>query len=106
MMGMHITINTVDLCMDLPVCLTADEIRIVTLEDEHLGALAELIFHGWLSTRAWVQRELQPYWAFREKIAIIDGIPIKGRRIIIPTTLQDKALKQPYGHRKDKDANM
>ena len=37
--GMCITINTVQLCMDIPDCVRAEEIRTATLDDEHLGIM-------------------------------------------------------------------
>ena len=40
-----------------------------------------------------IQKELQPYWSFRDEIAIIDRIAIKGRTKMIPALLQDKAIK-------------
>ena len=43
-----------------------EEIREVTLEDEHLSVLAELVLCGWLSKKADVQDERQPYWSFRD----------------------------------------
>ena len=74
--------------------MTTEEMRIVTLEDENLSALAELVLHVCPSTKAEIHNELQPYWSFREEKAIIDGIAIKGRMIIIHALLQDKALRQ------------
>ena len=41
--------------------MTAEEPRLPTLDDEHLGMLSEYVLHGWLSTKAEVQKELQPY---------------------------------------------
>ena len=37
---------------------------------------------------------MQPYWSFRDEIAIIDGTAMKGRKVIVPETLQDIVLKQ------------
>ena len=37
---------------------------------------------------------MQAYWLFRDEIAIIDRIAIKGRIIIIPASLKDKVIKQ------------
>ena len=48
--------------------------------------------HGWLSTKAEVQKDLQSYWSFRDEIVIIDEISMKGRRIIVPASLQNKIL--------------
>ena len=53
------------------------------------------MLHGWLSVRPEVQKELQPYWSFRDEIAINDGITMKGKRIIIPpSSLQGNMLNQ------------
>ena len=74
-----------------------------------MNAFAELILHSWASTKTDVHKELQPYWSFRDEIAIIDRTAIKVRRILIPESLQDKAHNQlhlPYWHRKTKNASM
>ena len=38
---------------------------------------------------------MQPCWSFDEA-ALVDGNALKGRKIIIPTAVQDKALNQLY----------
>ena len=43
---MHITINTIESCTDIPDCLTAEEIREATLEDNHLNVWQGLILHS------------------------------------------------------------
>ena len=48
--GIHISINATQACTDIPECMTTEEIREVTLEDEHLSALPELILCSWPST--------------------------------------------------------
>ena len=47
-------------CIGIPDCMTAEEIREVTLEDEHVSAFAELILHGWLSTNLRYKRKCNP----------------------------------------------
>ena len=68
----------------LPDCMTAEYIKLATLDDELLGILLEHVLCGWPSPKVKVQKELQPYYSFRHKIVIIDGIAMKDRRIIIP----------------------
>ena len=80
--------------MSIPNSMTAEEIRIEMLDDDHIGMLYELILHGWPSSKAETQKTLQPYHSFRDETAFIDGTAMKGRRIIILTVLQDKVLKQ------------
>ena len=84
---MCITINAMESCMDIPDCMTADKIRQAILDNEPLGMLSEYILHGWPPTKAEVQNELQLYWSFIHKIALIDEITMKGRRIIVPVSL-------------------
>ena len=66
--------------------------KIATLDGEHLGMLSELMLYSWPSTKTEVQKELQPYLLFRDEIAIIDRIAMKGKRIIVLAALQDKAV--------------
>ena len=76
--------------------MTAEEIGIETLDDELIDMLSELILCSWPSTKAEVQKGLQPYSSFRDEIAVIAGIRMMGRRTVTPAVLQEKALKQLY----------
>ena len=82
--GMYITINAIESYPDIPGCMTAEEIREVTLQYEHLSNLAKFIICIWPSTKTEGLKELQPYWSSLDEIAVIDGIAIAGRRTIIP----------------------
>ena len=66
---------------------------------------AARVLHAWLSTKAEVQKELKPYWSFRDETAIINVIAMKGRRIIVFASLQNSAetaAHKPYGNRRNK----
>ena len=91
---MYITDISIVSCTDIPGCITADEIRTATVDNESLCILLDLILHGWPSSEAEVQKELQCYWSFWGENVIIDGIAKKGIIIIITVSLQDRALKQ------------
>ena len=80
--------------MDIPDWMMGEEIKIAVVYDECIVMVSELIVFCWPSTKAEVQKDLQPYWTFRDEIAVIDGIAMRGGRIIIHAELQDKALKQ------------
>ena len=73
--------------------MTAEQIRLATLDYEPLGILSGYVCHNWPSTKAEVQKQLQPCWLFKDEIAIFDGIAMKGKRIIVPALLQDSAMK-------------
>ena len=68
----------IESCTDIPDCMTKEEIREATFYNECLGILPEHVLHGWPSMKAEVQKELQPYWVFRNEVFIIDGIVMKG----------------------------
>ena len=91
---MNIIIKAIDSCMDIQDCMMAEEIRSATMDDEDVSMLSEYILCGWPSVRAKVQKDVQPYWSFRDEIVIIDGNDMKIRRIIIPASLQGKVLNQ------------
>ena len=43
--------------------------------------------------KSWVVKEVQPYLSFRDEVAVIDGIVMKGIRIIIiPASLKKRTL--------------
>ena len=42
--------------------------------------------------------DLKPYWTYRDKLAIIDGVVLKGRYIIIPTSLKQQVLDQLHSN--------
>ena len=88
--GICITISVIDSFTDIPGCLRVKQIRVAVLEDEHLGLLSEYVLYGWPWMKTEVQKDLQPYWSFRDGIAVIDGIAMKGKGVILPASLQNK----------------
>ena len=38
--------------------------------------------------------DIRPYWPYRDKLAVIDGVLLKGRCIIIPDSLKQQVLTQ------------
>ena len=41
--------------------MQAEEIRIVPLDDKHIGMILELVVYRWSLTKGVVQKDLQPY---------------------------------------------
>ena len=37
---------------------------------------------------------VRPYWSYRDQLAVIDGVMLKGRHIVIPTSLKQQVLDQ------------
>ena len=54
---------------------------------------------GWPCECRRLSIELHPYWNFREDLSVIDGLVTKNSRLLIPSTLRWKAMKQIHdGH--------
>ena len=63
------------------------QIRDATRQDETLGELIRYIMAGWPSTRGDIPDIIHDFWNYRDKLSTVDGIVLKGTRIIIPTKL-------------------
>ena len=53
-------------------------------QDEYLQCLKNIIITGWLSTRDQLHIDIRPYWSYRDDMAVIDSVVMKGRCIIVP----------------------
>ena len=70
------------------------EIQQASAQDDHLQYLKGFIIEGWPSTKDELHADLKPYWSFRDELAVIDGIILKGRHKVIPNSLRQQILEQ------------
>ena len=56
-----------------------------TKTDSTLSKLKENIIHGWPQSMQDLPQELHPYWCMRDELGIIDGLVLKGHRVVVPT---------------------
>ena len=89
-----ISINVIETCMITPECMEIEEIQLAAIGDGHICNLSNYILCDWPATKAKVQKEVKLHWSFRYNIAVIEGIAMKRKRIIIPTSPQKKAPDQ------------
>ena len=68
------------------------QIREDTQADKALQVLIKTAQNGWPSTKKETDELIRPYWDFREEINILDGIVLRGERIIVPYTQQKEIL--------------
>ena len=66
------------------------EIKQETAEDPNLQTLKNLIVRGWPENGSSVPKEVSGYFNVRDKLAVQDGITLKGQRCVIPQTLRQK----------------
>ena len=50
--------------------------------------LKTIIITGWPRIRDQLHMDIRPYWSYRGDMAVIDGVVMKGRHIIVPQNLQ------------------
>ena len=54
--------------------------------------IQKVIISGWLETKDQLHHDIRPYWSFKDDLAVIDGVVMKGRYITIPKALKQQAL--------------
>ena len=62
-------------------------------ENPELQMIWRYIISGWPTTREEVEPRVERYWPIRYELAMIEGIVMKGRHIIIPCLLQKQILE-------------
>ena len=79
---------------DILECVSISQIQQASAQDDHLQHLKGYIIAGWPGTKDEAHNDLKPYWYYRDELAVIDGVVMKGRCIIIPTSLKQQVLDQ------------
>ena len=70
-----------------------------TDKDEILVTLKAQIIKGWPEHRDECPRNLVDYWNYRDELSILDGLVLKGTRIIVPKQCRNDLLDKIHeGH--------
>lgn len=70
-----------------------------TRKDETLAQLTDRIINGWPDSLQEVPPTIRAHWSYRDELSVIDGLVLKGSRIVIPQSLKENILDQlHYGH--------
>ena len=68
-------------------------------KDPVLVLLSKYIRKGWPDCKQDIEEILHPYWAFRGELALLDGLIVRGNRVVIPTSLRPEMLDRLHlGH--------
>ena len=92
--GMEIQVDMIQTVKDIPECVSMAERQQASSLDNHLQQLKGIIITCWPDSRDELHVDLQPYWSYRDELAVIDGIILKGKCIIIPSSLKEQVLSQ------------
>ena len=65
-----------------------------TKSDSNLTQLTDLIITGWPDSMQDLPENLHSYWCIRDELAVLDGLVMKGNRVVIPTSLRRGTLNR------------
>ena len=80
--------------VDMPECISIKEIQQASSQDVHFQQLKTFIIAGWPHTKDELHTDIRLYWLYRDELAVLDGVILKGRCIIIPNSLKQQLLTQ------------
>ena len=82
--GLKITVHDVE--TDIHES-TLNKIRRHTRTDPALSLVMQYVMDGWPHTSQECAEPTRSYFTYREELTIVDGLLVKGSRIIIPTNM-------------------
>ena len=71
---MDMQVDAIQSSVDMPYCISIEEIQWASLQDAHLLQLKTFIIAGWLHNKDELQTNIRSYWSYRDKITVIDGV--------------------------------
>lgn len=76
-----------------------EQITEETSKDGTLQTLTSLIIDGWPDEKYEVPKEVFEYWNFRDELSNVNGIILKGKKIVIPASMRKNILNKLHeGH--------
>ena len=94
--GLDLKINDVFLNTSNDRCISLTQ---ETDKDDTLITLKNQIIKGWPQMRSECLLQLRDFWSYRDELSILDGLVLKGTRIIIPEACREEVLiKLHEGH--------
>ena len=91
---MYLNINGSKTCWNIPECMLVEEIRHATQEDNQLNVLTAYVINGWSSARTPSLNKMPAILAVLRWYGSYRWVIMKGRRIILPASLQGWATEQ------------
>ena len=89
-----IRVDAIENATDIPEFISILQFQQAMAQDKHLQHLQNIIITGWPSTRDQLHINLRPYQFYRDVLAVIDGVVMKGRCIVVPQDVQKQVLDQ------------
>ena len=90
----QISINTIQSTTCIQEYMTMHELQEAASQDQHLQHLMEYVIQWKPESKNQQPKDIRTYWRFRGDMAVVDGVVIKDKQIVILEALQQQALKQ------------
>ena len=91
---MDIKVDAIQTKTNILECISILQIQQATAQDDHLQTIEGNIIVGWPENKDQIPHDIRMYWSFRDDMAVINGIIMKGRQVIKPDILKTQALDQ------------
>ena len=91
---MELWVDVIQTTTDMLEYLSTADLQQASSQDSHIQKLKQFIITGWPDSKDEISEELEPYWSYRDELAVIESIVLKGRCIIIPNSLKQQVLDQ------------
>ena len=85
---MDIRVDAIQSMTDILECMSISQIQQMTAQDEHLQHFKNIIITGWPNTKDQLHIDIRSYLSYKDDLAVIDSIVMKGRHIVIPEKLK------------------
>jgi hypothetical protein len=70
-----------------------ESLRAETQAVPTLQVLSDYIRTGWPKSMQDLPDDVQVYWCFRDELKILDGLIMKGNRVVIPSAVRGETLQ-------------
>lgn len=70
------------------------ELKAETMQDVELNILKDTVSLGWPENKKQLNTRIMHHWNFRDEISYIDGLMLKGEKVIIPKSIQKNVIEQ------------
>ena len=74
--------------LDINIATRLESLQEETKADPTLASLTDLIITGWPDSMQDLPDNLHPYWCFRDELTILNGLVMKGSRVVIPARMR------------------
>ena len=89
---MDVRVDAIQVAMNVSEYMSVQQIQRATAQDEHLQQLKGFIIAEWPESKEQVHQDIRAFWSFRDDMAVIDGVIMKGRHIVIPEASKQQAI--------------